>query len=185
MQTKISSIQNICVFCGGSDGVDEKYNQAARDTGRICAENGWRVVYGGGRAGLMGLTADSALAAGGEVTGIIPRHLQQREIAHAGLTALEITGTMHERQLRMAELSEAFVILPGGLGTLAEFFEVVTWKQLGLHDKPIVLINSYEYWNSLIQTIDTIKAQKFLYQKNDSLFVTIDKPADLPTALKR
>lgn len=184
MQKNLSSIKNVCVFCGGSNGVDEKYIQAARDTGRLIAGENWGVVYGGGRAGLMGVVADHALQAGGRVVGIIPRHLQEREIAHMNLTELHLTDTMHERQLRMAELSDAFIVLPGGLGTLAEFFEIVTWKQLGLHAKPIILVNTDEYWNSLIQTIITIKDEKFLYQRDVDLFVIVNSAQEVLDVLK-
>lgn len=138
-------IKNICVFCGSSTIVDGKYLRAARDVGVMLAQNGYGVVYGGGNIGLMGAAADAALEAGGKVIGVIPKFLRDKEVAHKGLTELHLTETMHERQVGMAERSDAFVVLPGGLGTLAEFFEVLTWKQLGLHDKPIMLVNDFGY----------------------------------------
>lgn len=180
MRPNNSAIQNICVFCGSSPGRDDRYAETASALGALCAESGWRVVYGGGRVGLMGEVANAALAKDGEVIGIIPRHLQEREVAHTGLTRLEVTGNMHERQLRMAELSDAFVVLPGGLGTLAEFFEVVTWKQLGLHTKPIVLINQLEYWDFLIKAVGRSAEEGFLYQQGPDLFTVVDDIGQLP-----
>ena len=170
MRIQDSEIKNICVFCGSSSGRDDRYAQMARAVGTFCAESGRRVVYGGGRVGLMGEVANAALEKGGEVIGIIPRHLQEREVAHLGLTQLEITGSMHERQKRMTDLSDAFIVLPGGLGTLAEFFEVVTWKQLGLHAKPIILLNHLEYWDFLIKAVGHSSAEGFLYQQDQSRF---------------
>lgn len=179
----MSSIRTLCFFCGGATDVDERYKQTAREAGALCGAQGWNVVYGGAHIGLMGLVADSALAAGVKVTGVIPHHLKKREIAHTNLTKLEVTETMHERQQRMADLADAFVILPGGLGTLAEFFEVLTWKQLRLHEKPIVVVNTGEYWNFLIQTVDRVFDENFLHRTDKPLFTVIDAVRELPGAL--
>jgi len=155
--------KNICVFCAASPNVGEVYKSVARDMGKLCADEGWGLVYGGGHRGLMGAVADSALAHGAEVIGVIPRYLKDKEIAHTGVTELHTTETMHERQMKMAELSDAFVVLPGGLGTLAELFEVLTWRQLGLHDKPIILVNVDGYWDSLIAMLEHAAQERFLH----------------------
>ena len=132
-------ISSVCVFCGSRFGVDPAYAAAAAALGQGLAASGMRLVYGGGRVGLMGAVADAALAAGGSVTGVIPEFLRAREVAHGNVGELIVTDSMHSRKRRMFELSDAFVTMPGGLGTLDEFFEIVTWRQLGLHDKPILV----------------------------------------------
>lgn len=179
----MNTIKNLCVYCGGSYDVKDVYKKDATQTGLLCARQGWRVIYGGGRVGLMGLVADAALQAGGKVTGVIPQNLKDREIAHNNLTELHITQTMHERQHLMAELSDAFVVLPGGLGTLAEFFEIVTWRQLGLHKKPIVIVNTNEYWDFLIQTLDRVVQENFLHSRDSELFTVIANIDELPKIL--
>jgi uncharacterized protein (TIGR00730 family) len=141
---------SICVYCASSADVAQHYKDAAVELGRIAAERGIDIVYGGGRVGLMGLLADAALAAGGKVTGIIPGHIVDMEVAHQTLTELLVVGTMHERKKMMFDRSEAFVILPGGTGTLDEMLEILTWRQLGLHRKPIVLVNIGGYWDRLL-----------------------------------
>jgi uncharacterized protein (TIGR00730 family) len=128
----------------------------ARDLGKQMAERKIRLVYGGGRVGLMGACADGVMAHGGEVIGVIPQHLQDREIGHSGLTELKVVDNMHTRKRMMFDLSDAFIVLPGGLGTLEEFFEVVTWRQLGMHDKPIIVLNADGYWDGLVGMIDGI-----------------------------
>ena len=170
----MTSFQNICVYCASSGAVDAKYLTVARDVGQSIAKSGKGLVYGGSHVGLMGAAADAALAADGDVIGVIPQHLKDREVAHIGLTELHTTHTLQERQQRMADLSDAFVVLPGGLGTLAEFFEVVTWKQLGLHDKPIFVLNSYGYWDSLLKMLDEARQGKFLYDRPDALFEVLE-----------
>jgi len=140
----------ICVFCGAKPGFDPKWVAGARATGRAIAERGWRLVYGGGRVGLMGELADAALAAGGEVVGIIPQALLAREVGHRGLTRLEVVPDMAVRKVRMVEISDAFVALPGGLGTLDELFEVLTLRQTRYHDKPMGLLNQDDYWMPLL-----------------------------------
>jgi uncharacterized protein (TIGR00730 family) len=140
----------LCVYCGSSTGFEAGHVEVAAELGRALAERRIRLVYGGGRVGLMGAVAEAALAAGGEVYGVIPRHLQDAEAGHHGLTRLEVVETMHERKMRMFELSDAFCALPGGLGTLDETFEMVTWRQLGLHEKPVILLNTAGYWTPLL-----------------------------------
>jgi uncharacterized protein (TIGR00730 family) len=143
-------VRRVCVFCGASSGRLPDYAEAARAFGAAAAARGLGIVYGGGRVGLMGAVADAALAGGGEVIGVIPQELVDRELAHGGLTELRIVGSLHERKALMAELSDAFVALPGGFGTLDELLEQLTWSQLGLHEKPIGLFDVDEYWRPLI-----------------------------------
>ena len=143
-------MERICVFCGASSGRLVAYLDAARAFGGELARRGLGVVYGGGRVGLMGALADAALAAGGEVIGVIPQELVDRELAHGGLTQLHVVGSLHERKALMAELSDAFVALPGGFGTLDELLEQLTWSQLGLHAKPVGLLDVAAYWRPLI-----------------------------------
>jgi len=142
----VATLRRVCVYCGSSARVDARYRDAATAFGRLAAAAGVEIVYGGGRVGLMGLLADAALAAGGRVTGIIPSHLYDREVGHAGLNELIVVASMHERKQRMFELADAFVTLPGGLGTLDETIEIMTWKQLELHDKPVVIVDIAGYW---------------------------------------
>lgn len=141
---------SVCVFCGSSNAVPEVFFGAARETGRALAALGWSVVYGGARNGLMGALANSALKAGGRVIGVIPRSLVEREVAHEGLTELHVVETLQERKVKMAELSDAFLTLPGGFGTLDELFEVLTWAMLGLHEKPCVLVNTQGFYDELL-----------------------------------
>jgi len=150
----MTGVQRVCVYCGSSGRVAEAYREVARRTGRLLAEAGMELVYGGGHVGLMGLAADAALAAGGRVVGIIPDFLHGRELTHKSLSELLVVGSMHERKQRMFERADAFAILPGGLGTLDEAFECMTWKQLGLHDKPILVVDIEGYWKPLLALID-------------------------------
>lgn len=149
----MAKVSSLCVYCGASGQVDNSHIEAAAELGRLAAERRVRIVFGGGRVGLMGVLADATLAAGGQVTGIIPEHLQVREVGHGGIGDLQVVDTMHSRKQRMCEVSDAFCVLPGGLGTLDEMFEIITWKQLGLHDKPVVLVNISGYWDSLLALI--------------------------------
>lgn len=155
------SINRVCVYCGSSGAVGERYREAARELGRMLAGAGIEVVFGGGRVGLMGLLADAALNAGGRVVGVIPGALRDAELAHPGLSELVITGSMHERKRVMAERSDAFAILPGGIGTLDEMFETMTWRHLGLHDKPIFLVDIDGYWQPLRALLDHLAAHGF------------------------
>jgi uncharacterized protein (TIGR00730 family) len=154
-------ISRVCVYCGSAGAVGEPYRDAARDLGGALARAGIEIVFGGGRIGLMGLLADAALEAGGRVVGIIPGALRDAELAHPGLTELVITGSMHDRKRVMAERSEAFAVLPGGIGTLDEMFEIVTWRQLGLHDKPVFLVDIDGYWQPLRALLDHVVAHRF------------------------
>ena len=143
-------MRRVCVFCGASSGRVPAYADAARSFGAALAARGLGLVYGGGRVGLMGAVADAVLAAGGEVTGVIPQELVDRELAHGGVTELRVVGSLHERKALMADLSDAFVALPGGFGTLDELMEQLTWSQLGLHAKPVALFDVEDYWRPLI-----------------------------------
>lgn len=143
-------MRRVCVFTGSNSGVRTEYRDAAGELGRLLAERGIGVVYGGARVGLMGVLADAALAAGGEVTGVIPQALVAKEVAHAGLTDLRVVTSMHERKALMSDLADAFIAMPGGWGTLEEFFEVLTWAQLGLHRKPCGLLNVQGYFDRLM-----------------------------------
>ncbi|MES2423803.1 MAG: TIGR00730 family Rossman fold protein [Pseudomonadota bacterium] len=153
---------SVCVYCGSREGRDSRFAEVARETGRWIGEHGGQLVYGGGRNGLMGLVADAALAAGGLVTGIIPQSMIEREWGHTGCTELLVVDTMHERKRLMAERADAFVALPGGIGTLEEFFEAWTWRQLGYHDKPVGLLNVGGYYDSLLAFLQTSVAQDFM-----------------------
>jgi len=155
-------IKRLCVYCGSSPGVDASYHAAAAGLGRLLAESGVELVYGGGRVGLMGVLADAALAAGGRVTGIIPRYLHDREVAHPGVSHMMVVGSMHERKQRMFELADALAVLPGGLGTLDETIEMLTWRQLALHDKPVIIVNIAAYWAPLLGLIEHAIAHGFV-----------------------
>ena len=172
-------IRSVCVFCGSNVGARESYRAAARVCGEAVAARGMRLVYGGGNVGLMGVVADAALAAGAEVIGVIPRHLVGRELAHRGLTTLRVVESMHERKALMAELSDAFVALPGGLGTLEEFFEVWTWAQLGLHRKPYGLLNVEEFFAPLIGFLDQLVRDRFMTPEHRATLVVETDPAML------
>ncbi len=152
----------LCLYCGSSNEAPAGHLALARDLGRLLAAEGITLVYGGGRVGLMGAAAEAAKAAGGRVVGIIPEFLMRREVGYEGLDELVVTRTMHERKRLMAERSEAFCVLPGGLGTLDETFEIVTWAQLGLHRKPIVLLNHEGFWDPLLTLIDGLVANRYL-----------------------
>jgi uncharacterized protein (TIGR00730 family) len=169
---------SVCVFCGSSPGAHPDYEAAARALGAGLADAGAQVVYGGASVGLMGALADAALAAGGEVVGVIPQSLVDREVAHPGLTALHVVGTLHERKARMAELSDAFVALPGGAGTLEELFEIYTWGQLGLHAKPLALVNVRGYFDGLLAFLDHAMAEGFLPAEHRARLTVADGPTD-------
>jgi uncharacterized protein (TIGR00730 family) len=170
---------SVCVYAGSNAGVDPGHAEVARTLGRLLAEQGTGLVYGGGRTGLMGAVADAVLAAGGRVTGIIPRGLERREVAHRGLTELVVVETMHQRKALMAERADAFVALPGGLGTLEELVEVATWTQLGIHHKPVGLLDSGGYWTPLQAFLDTAVDAGFLLRENRSSILLDPDPATL------
>jgi len=173
---------SICVYCGSSADVAQSYKDAAVHLGREAGEQGIEIIYGGGRVGLMGLVADAALAGGGRVTGIIPRHILEWEVAHQTLTELIVVENMHQRKMMMFDRSDAFVILPGGLGTLDEAFEILTWKQLGLHQKPIVVANIGGYWDRLLALVGHGVDEGFIRPRHAHLFTAVnDITAVLPT----
>lgn len=169
----------ICVFCGSSTGNRPAYKQAAQAMGEAIARRGLGLVYGGGNIGLMGMVADATLAAGGEVIGVIPRFLVDKEISHDGLTQLHVVDSMHDRKALMAELANAFIALPGGYGTLEEFCEILTWAQLGLHQKPQGLLNVKGYYDPLLQLFDRAVTEEFLRSELRSLVLESPSPEDL------
>ena len=171
MTLNSKAARRAAVYCGSANGNDPAFLAEAKALGAAIAAAGLDLVYGGASVGLMGAVADAALADGAEVIGVLPDVLAGKEIAHAGLTRLELVSTMHERKARMAELADAFLVLPGGYGTLEELLEVVTWAQLRLHAKPIVLINTVGYWDGLLGFLDTALAAGFLKPKNRALML--------------
>ncbi len=172
-------LQRICVYCGSNTGADPAYAHAARELGALLARRGLGLVYGGGRVGLMGAIADAALAAGGSVIGVIPEALVKMEVAHHGLTELRVVKSMHERKALMVDLADAFIALPGGYGTLEEFCEVLTWAQLGLHNKPHGLLNTCGYYDSLLGFLDHAVAANFIRPAHRQLVHTADQPEPL------
>ncbi len=175
----MATLGTLCVYCGSSGQVDPRHLEAASELGRRAAERDVGIVFGGGRVGLMGRVADGALAADGRVVGIIPEHLMELEAGHPGVTELEVVGSMHLRKARMCQLSDAFCILPGGLGTLDETFEIITWRQLRLHDKPIVIVNVDDFWRPLLDLIGHQTDQGYLSYNNETLFQVVNEVAEV------
>lgn len=173
------SLKSVCVFCGASPGARPIYHEAAAQLGSHIAERGLTLVYGGGAVGLMGVVADAALAAGGEVIGIIPQSLERAEIGHKGLTRLEVVNGMHARKARMAELADAFIALPGGLGTLEELFEIWTWGQLGYHAKPLGLLEVDGFYARLTDFLDHLVAERFVREQHRAILQVSASPAEL------
>jgi|SRR5688500_16607131 uncharacterized protein (TIGR00730 family) len=173
----MTELRRVCVFCGSKHGVRPEYTEAARAMGSALAAAGIDLVYGGGRVGLMGEVADAVLEAGGEVIGVIPHHMSDREIAHYGLTDLRIVGSMHERKALMYELSDGFVALPGGLGTLEELFEITTWSQLGLHAKPTGLLDVDGFYGPLVGFLDQLVSEGFVAERHRRLLRVAATPA--------
>lgn len=166
---------SVCVYCGSRPGALPAFTDAAHAVGHEIGRRGWQLVYGGGRAGLMGVVADAALAAGGRVVGVIPQSLMGRELGHLGLTELHVVDTMHQRKMMMAERSDAFLALPGGIGTLEELFEVWSWRQLGYHDKPLGLLNVAGYYDRLLEFLALSVQQGFVAKpQTDLLLVEIE-----------
>jgi len=176
--TSQNRLRRVAVYCGSADGNDPAFLSAARALGKAIADAGLSVVYGGANVGLMGAVADAALAAGADVIGVLPEVLAGREIAHTGLTRLETVATMHQRKARMVALADAFLILPGGYGTLDEMLEIVTWSQLRLHAKPCILINTLGYWNGLLEFLDSTVAAGFLKPENRALLIVAGSSAE-------
>ena len=169
----------VCVFCGSSAGVRPEYAEAARALALELSRRRLGVVYGGGSVGIMGIVADAALAAGVEVIGVIPRPLASRELAHAGLTELRVVESMHERKATMAALADGFLSLPGGLGTFEETLEILTWAQLGIHTKPVAVLNTAGYWNGLIRLLGHAVAEGFVRREYAALMLFADTPAEV------
>lgn len=174
---------NICVFCGSSTGTDAIYSTTAQELGRLIGTSKSTLVYGGGNVGLMGVVADATLATGGEVVGVIPGFLLHREVAHHGLTRLEVVESMHERKKRMADLSDAFIAMPGGWGTLDELAEILTWKQLGLINSPIGLLNINSYFEHLMAQMEVMAKSGFLAAESLNSIKIAQTPAQLLTQL--
>jgi uncharacterized protein (TIGR00730 family) len=178
------SIRSVCVFCGSRVGRDQKYRSTARTFGHLLAKNGKRLVYGGGSIGLMTVVADAVLAEGGEVLGVIPDFLDRIEVGHRSLTDLKVVGSMHARKQLMFEESDAFVTIPGGLGTLDETIEIITWRQLGLHDKPIVILDTGGYWKPLLDLLEHTVEHGFAGEGIHRLFRVVEDVRDVLPALE-
>lgn len=176
-------IGRVCVFCGSRPAGGERYRTVGDRVGRLIAESGLELVYGGSSIGLMGIVADAALAAGGRVTGVIPDFMVAKELAHRGLSELIVVGSMHERKRVMAERSDAFIALPGGFGTLEEYFEVLTWQQLRLHDRPVALLNVAGYFDPLLAFMDRAVADDMLRVEHRAMAIAHDDPAALLSLL--
>jgi len=176
---------SICVYCGSRPGRHVAHAAAARETGALIGRLGWQLVYGGGRAGLMGEVADATLAAGGRVVGVIPQSLMERELGHTGLSELHVVQTMHERKRLMAERSDAFLALPGGIGTMEELFEVWTWRQLGYHDKPVGLLNTERYYDRLLAFVADMAEGGFVQPSQQLLLQVEARPEPLLRRLGR
>lgn len=180
-----STALSICVYCGSRHGVKPAYTAAARQLGRAIGERGWQLIYGGGKVGLMGEVADAVLASGGRVVGVIPESLKRREVGHDGLHELHVVPTMHVRKQMMAERADAFVALPGGIGTLEELYEVWTWRQLGYHDQPIGLLNTAGYYDGLLQFMSNSVAEGFLGSSVHEMLRVAQEPVKLLDQLAR
>ncbi|MBP7676390.1 MAG: TIGR00730 family Rossman fold protein [Thermoanaerobaculia bacterium] len=172
-------LRNVCVYCGSSAGRDPAYVEAAGALGRALVARGLGLVYGGASVGVMGAVADAVLDLGGRAVGVIPEALVRKEIAHGGLTELVVTSSMHERKTRMADLSDAFVALPGGIGTLEEIFEAWTWGQLGLHAKPFGFLNVAGYWDGLVSFLDHAVRERFVREPHRAMLVVSEDPEEL------
>src|SRR5581483_12340238 len=172
-------MRRLCVFCGSALGVREQYAEAARRVGELLVQHRIGLVYGGGHIGIMGALADAVLRAGGEVIGVIPQALVDKELAHAALTELRVVATMHQRKAEMADLADGFAALPGGCGTLDELFEILTWAQLGLHRKPIGLLNVAGFFDPLLAWLEHSIREEFIREKHRSLLLTATEPEQL------
>jgi len=177
-------IQSVCVFCGSSHGFAPEYELTAKEMGRAIALRGWTLIYGGGNVGLMGVVADAALAAGGKVIGVIPEALLARELGHRGVTQLRVVNTMHERKAMMADLADAFVALPGGIGTFEEFFEVLTWAQLGIHHKPCGLLNTRGYYQPVMDLLKNAVTEGFLRAEHQQMVLKAEQVEELLAQLE-
>ncbi len=178
-------MKSLCVFCSSSEGANPAYAEAARRLGAEIARRGLLLVYGGGKVGLMGIVADAALEAGGNVTGVIPKALLEREIGHDGLTELRVVGSMHERKKTMAELADGFIALPGGYGALEEFLEVLSWAQLSIHEKPCALLNVGGFFRLLDAHFDRAVEEGFIHPSHRSLVLMGEDPRGVLEAMER
>lgn len=174
---------NICVFCGSSPGHDDVYKAAAKNLGELMASQGHTLVYGGGNIGLMGTVADAVMQTNGQVIGVIPDFLLQREVGHRGVTRLEVVASMHERKKRMADLSDAFIAMPGGWGTLEELAEILTWKQLGLIQQPVAILNTSDFFTPLLHQMRHMVDSGFLAKSNLDFLVVASSPEKLLSAI--
>jgi hypothetical protein len=181
----MAAIGSVCVYCGSSMGTSPRYREVARALGRALAAHGICLVFGGGGIGLMGEVADAVIGAGGQAIGVIPELLEKREKGHRGITELRVVGSMHERKNLMFELSDAFVVLPGGFGTLDEAFEMLTWRQLDMHDKPILFLNMDGYWDPLKDLVDHFIREGFVAESGRRLFTMVTRVEDVIPALIR
>jgi uncharacterized protein (TIGR00730 family) len=180
----VEGIQSVCVYCSSSNHIDQIYQDAAIDFGKELAQANFRLVYGGSNVGLMGLVADAVLYHGGEVVGFTTKHLQSVEGTHERLTELYVVDTMHTRKLMMSTSADAFVILPGGFGTLDELFEILTWRQLGMHNKPIIIMNINGYWDPLKALINNVIRQKFAREHDADLIKFVTSISEIISLLK-
>lgn len=179
----MTELRALCVYCAASNKVAPSHLEAAYEMGQLAARRGIRIVFGAGNVGLMGALAEGALSEKGQITGIIPEHLEKWEVGHKGISEYLVVSSMHERKRVMFERSDAFCVLPGGLGTLDETLEMITWRQLKMHDKPIVLVNNDGYWDPLIRLIDHVVAEGFLHQTPEKLFQVVDRVPDVFDAI--
>lgn len=176
-------IRSVCLFCGSRDGMNPRFREEAATLGSLLARNGLALIYGGGHVGLMGTAADAALRAGGRVVGVIPQGLFDREVAHESLTELLVTDGMHSRKAKMETLSDAFVAMPGGFGTLDELCEIITWSQLGIHRKPVLLMNTDGFWDGFLKFIDAAVRDGFIPRDNLELFRVVATADEAVTML--
>lgn len=174
---------SVCVFCGSSVGNDPAFSEAAKELGRLLAKNDCSLVYGGGKVGLMGVLADEVLRNSGKVIGIIPHFLYQREVGHDGISQLEVVQSMHERKKRMADLTDFFIALPGGWGTLDELAEILTWRQLGLVTSPVGLLNTRSFFDPLLSQLDQMTTKGFVNPANNKTLIVAKEPMELLTML--
>jgi uncharacterized protein (TIGR00730 family) len=181
---RMTEIRSLCVLCGSREGTDPAYRRSAIRLGQLIAERGVRLVYGGGSIGLMGVIADAVIEAGGEVVGVIPDFLIRYEVGHRRLTDLVVTESMHDRKRRMFEMADAFVVLPGGLGTLDETFEIVTWKQLRLHESPIIVLDVNGYWSPLIALVEATIRGGFAHPEVAELVTVVETPEQVLQCLE-
>jgi uncharacterized protein (TIGR00730 family) len=181
---RMTEIRSLCVLCGSREGTDPAYRRSAIRLGQLMAERGVRLVYGGGSIGLMGVIADAVIEAGGEVVGVIPDFLIRYEVGHRSLTDLVVTESMHDRKRRMFEMADAFVVLPGGLGTLDETFEIVTWKQLRLHESPIIVLDVNGYWSPLVALVQATILGGFAHPEVAELITVVETPEQVLQSLE-